>query len=63
MNKVKCLNCGAMIEIDFEPVRGDFIVCDECESEFEIVSTKPIKVDWIDYGDDEGFDYDDDNDY
>ena len=62
MSVVKCLSCGEMIDVDFEPVRGDFVICDECDSEFEIVSTQPIKIDWIDYGDDEDYD-DEDYDY
>lgn len=61
MASVKCLDCGADIAIDFEPYRGDFIECDECGSEFEIVATSPIKIDWVEYEDDEDFeDYDDD---
>ena len=62
MSAVKCLSCGEMIDVDFEPVRGDFVVCDECESEFEITSTNPIKIDWIDFDDDEDYD-DEDYDY
>ena len=59
MSSVKCLSCGNTIEIDFDPYRGDFIECDECGMEFEIVATKPIKIDWADYDDEEDFDDDD----
>lgn len=61
MNAVKCLSCDAAIEIDFRPFRGDYIECEECGMEFEITGTNPLKIDWVDFDDeDEYADYDDD---
>ena len=62
MNVAKCLSCGATIEIDFRPFRGDFIECEECGMEFEIAGTNPLKIDWVDVDDLDEFE-DFDNDY
>lgn len=59
MSNVKCLSCGSDIVIDFQPYKGDFIECDECGMEFEIVATNPVKIDWAEYEDDDEY-YDDD---
>ena len=41
-----CPGCGANIRLR-EPVRlGEFVICDECGDELEIVSMTPIKLDW-----------------
>lgn len=60
MSSVKCLSCGNLIEIDFQPYKGDFVECDECGMEYEIVATNPVHIDWADYDDDE---FDDDDEY
>ena len=72
MATVKCLSCDAPIEMDFKPHKGDFVECDSCGVEFEIVSTVPLKISWaefedeIEFEDEEGFDdydeFDDDED-
>ena len=59
MSSIKCLSCGNTINIDFQVYKGDFIECDECGTEFEIIRTSPLKIDWVDYGDDDEFDDDD----
>ena len=58
MSSVKCLSCGAKVEIDFKPLRGDFVECDECGTEYEIVSISPLKIDWVEFDDSEE-DYED----
>jgi len=41
-----CPGCGANIRLR-EPVRlGEFVICDECGDELEIVSVNPTKLDW-----------------
>jgi alpha-aminoadipate carrier protein LysW len=59
MSSTKCLSCGSAIEIDFQAFKGDFIECDECGMEFEIVATSPIKIDWVEYDDDDEFEDED----
>ena len=63
MSSVKCFSCGEKIKIEFKPIKGDIIDCEECGTEFEITSTHPLKIDWVDEGDDyDDFDDDDDDD-
>lgn len=66
-----CPGCGARIRFQNKVQVGEFVICDECGDELEVVSMSPIKLDWAfedpfdeDYdGDyDEEFD-DDDLDY
>jgi len=61
MSSVKCLSCGEKIEIDFKPIKGDIIDCEECGNEFEIVALSPLKIAWVDEDDDYD-DFDDDDD-
>lgn len=66
-----CPGCGANIRLR-EPVRlGEFLICDECGDELEIISVSPVRLDWAFEEpfdeDDEDFDeqfmdYDDDDD-
>ncbi|MBE7532019.1 MAG: lysine biosynthesis protein LysW [Chloroflexi bacterium] len=70
-----CPGCGARIRFQqFE--LGEFVVCEECGDELEVVQTNPIKLDWAysepyendDWDDDDDFDdgwddYDDDDDW
>lgn len=58
MTSVKCLSCGEKIVIDFKPLRGTFIECDECGNEFKIISVNPLKIGWDEYDDSEDRDYD-----
>lgn len=66
-----CPGCGARIR--FQNVElGEFVVCEECGDELEIVQLKPLKLDWAysepykgDDGDDGDFDddWDDEDDW
>lgn len=70
-----CPGCGARIRFQqFE--LGEFVVCEECGDELEVVQTNPIKLDWAysepyendDWDDEDDFDdgwddYDDDDDW
>lgn len=66
-----CPGCGARIR--FQQVElGEFVVCEECGDELEVVNLSPIKLDWAyaepydddddDWDDDDWDDYDDDDD-
>lgn len=56
-----CPGCGARIRFQqFE--LGEFVVCEECGDELEIVQTNPIRLDWAYSEPYEGDDWDDDDD-
>ena len=59
-----CPFCKEAVEIKPTAKEGDIIVCAACESELEIVSLKPLELDWPldDYYEDDDYD-DDDDDY
>jgi lysine biosynthesis protein LysW len=44
--EVKCLDCGRMIKLSFEPVVGRIITCPNCEAEFEVIAVSPVELDW-----------------
>ncbi len=45
MISVRCLVCGEKIRLREIPDEGDFICCDDCDSELIVViSTDPLKV-------------------
>ena len=77
LSVASCPGCGVNIRLQ-EPVRlGEFVICDECGDELEIVSMSPIKLDWAfeepfdeddeefdeEFADYEYDDFDDDDDY
>lgn len=67
-----CPGCGARLR--FQSVElGEFVVCEECGDELEVVRVSPIKLDWAyadplesdeydDDFDDDDYDFDDDED-
>lgn len=67
-----CPGCGARIRFQ-EVELGEFVVCQECSDELEVVQLNPFRLDWAyadpyddDHWDDDdpsGSDWDDDNYY
>jgi lysine biosynthesis protein LysW len=66
--------CGANVTVASNAKEGDLVYCDACDAELEVVSVKPLELDWPlddyeeyddDYDDDDDDDYDDydDDDY
>ncbi len=44
-----CLECDSPLDIDVDEVEeGDVILCDECGTEFEVVSTDPLELARVD---------------
>ena len=69
-NKGKCPMCSAVIQAPANSAIGDLVYCDQCDAELEIVSLKPLELDWPldDYEDvdedDDDFEYEyEDGDY
>lgn len=69
-----CPGCGARIRFLNKIEVGEFVNCEECGDELEVVSNSPIKLDWAfedpfddefdgEYDDDFDDDSDDDDDY
>jgi len=57
---VTCPECDNPLDIDPDEVEeGETITCDECGSEFDIISTEPLQIVPVDA---EGYD-DEDDDY
>lgn len=67
MNKAKCPMCGADVKVATSAKLGAIIVCGECDAELEVVSLKPLELDWPldvleDDDDYDEFDLDDEDD-
>lgn len=58
-----CPFCKEVVELKKTAKVGDLVVCKACDTELEIVSLKPVELDWpLDDFEDDDFDYDDDDD-
>ena len=51
---VECPMCDEQISIPDDIEIGDFVDCEECDRQFEVVSVRPIELEWVD-GDEEGY--------
>ncbi len=60
-----CPFCKEAVELGKSAKEGDIVVCKACDAELEIVSLKPVELDWPldDYDEDEDDDDDDYEDY
>lgn len=60
MNKAKCPMCSADVTIPKNAKLGTLVICGECEAELEVVSLKPLELDWplddLDEDDEDDFD-------
>ena len=61
---VSCLDCQNPIELEFQPVRGQIIICQHCTAELEIINAEPLELDFYyeEWEDDEDEDDDEDDD-
>ena len=41
-----CPGCGAKIRFHGPVSLGEFVACEECDDELEVVKIKPLKLDW-----------------
>ena len=65
-----CPFCKEVVELKKTAKEGDLVVCKACDTELEIVSLKPVELDWPlddyeedDWDEDEDFEDDDYDDY
>lgn len=53
-----CPECESLLDFEADEVEeGDVIVCDECGTEFEVITTDPLEIIKVE----EGYDDDDDD--
>jgi lysine biosynthesis protein LysW len=72
MKTAHCLSCDSKIEIGSKVKIGQFVYCEFCGADFEVIELNPIELDYafveddLDYDDEdddyEDSDYDDDGD-
>jgi len=55
-----CPGCGARLRFQHKVELGEFVVCQECGDELEIIRLSPIKLDWA-YADPYDDDWDGDD--
>lgn len=49
-----CPECESVMDFDAEDVEeGDVVECDECGTEFEVVSSDPLEITKVDEADEE----------
>jgi hypothetical protein len=57
---ISCMECERRIHLDFRPKAGHIVTCPTCETEMEITSSKPLRIDlyyedWEGLGDEENW--------
>jgi lysine biosynthesis protein LysW len=50
--------CNSVVNVPSKKKEGDLIFCDSCDAELEIVSLRPLELDWPLDEYDSDFDYD-----
>lgn len=61
MYVIACPMCSETLVLSDDIDLGDIVECDECDREFEVVSTQPLELEWVDEeNDDEVFEMDED---
>ncbi len=57
---VECPMCAESIELPDNIEFGDFVDCEECDREFEVVSVQPLELEWVDEEEENGFELEED---
>ena len=45
---VECLACDEDVYVGHNPKIGNYVICNSCDSEFQIIDLKPVMIDWPD---------------
>ncbi|KAA3660179.1 MAG: hypothetical protein DWQ04_20165 [Chloroflexi bacterium] len=59
LQSASCPACGSRLRFKYPLQLGEFVVCDECDTELEVLTINPLKLDWAyddPYEDDDDFD-------
>lgn len=59
MGKIPCLDCNEPFEVYSDKEVDDTVVCEACGSDFVIVATEPLEIEWS-YEDYSDYEYDED---
>jgi alpha-aminoadipate carrier protein LysW len=57
---VECPMCSEPIEMPDDVEFGDLVDCGECDREFEVVSLRPIELEWLDKEEEDDYEKDED---
>lgn len=68
MPTANCPECKEKVFVEAEAEQGDIVVCEECDSDLEVVGLDPIELDLYDGSredrdDFDSYDYDNDDRY
>ena len=61
-----CTVCNSRLDLGSNPEVGLVVVCEECDTEFEIVDLDPITLDYAEFGEDDELEddlFEEDDDY
>ncbi|MFN2152807.1 MAG: hypothetical protein ACK2T5_14480 [Anaerolineales bacterium] len=61
MTIAKCPLCGEKVRVGTKPWIGQEVDCPACDATLEVVSLRPLSLDWP--YDDEGYEIDSEDDY
>jgi lysine biosynthesis protein LysW len=42
-----CPECGQGIQLGAQPHEGQRVACSECGAELEVISVRPLELDWV----------------
>ncbi len=42
-----CLECRKSIDLGARPCEGQRLICTECGARLEVISLKPLELDWV----------------
>ncbi len=42
-----CLECRKSIDLGARPHEGQWLICSECGARLEVISLKPLDLDWV----------------
>ncbi len=52
-----CPECGQGVQLGAQPQEGQRVTCGECGAELEVISVRPLELDWVYNEPDEDWDF------
>jgi lysine biosynthesis protein LysW len=47
MTTTFCPECGHSLDLGAQPYEGQRVICPECGAHLEVISPKPLELDWV----------------
>jgi alpha-aminoadipate carrier protein LysW len=44
--QIECLECGATLQLPADVMQNEIIVCDDCDTELEVMQLDPLEIDY-----------------